>query len=58
VAQWGTAAVKKTFQQWASTPGAGYALSPATQITSGNISAPDVEMVQVDLTYDIGDVQS
>lgn len=54
--KWGTAADKKTFQEWRSVPGSGYSLSAATQITSGNISPPDVELVQTDLTYDIGDV--
>lgn len=56
--QWGTAAAKKTFQEWRSVQGAGYSLSPTTQITSGNISPPDVELVQTDLTYDVGDVQT
>lgn len=56
--QWGTAADKTTFQQWQSTPGSGYSLSPATQITSGNISAPDVELVQTDLTFDMGAPQT
>jgi hypothetical protein len=56
--QWGTAADKKTFQEWRSVPGSGYALSPATQITSGNISAPDVELVQTYLLFDGGDVGS
>jgi hypothetical protein len=55
-AQWGTAAASITVQAWESTPGAGYSLSPATQITSGNLSAPDVELVSTDLTYDVGDV--
>lgn len=55
-AQWGTAAAPKTFLPWQSTPGAGYALSPTTQITSGSLSAPDVELVQTDFTYDVGDV--
>lgn len=55
-AQWATAAVKKTFSQWRSIGGMGYALSPATQITSGNIAAPDVELVQTDLTFDVGEI--
>jgi hypothetical protein len=55
-ALWGTAANLQTFSEWRSVPGAGYSLSPATQITSGNPSAPAVELVQVDLTYDVGDV--
>jgi hypothetical protein len=56
VAQWGTVANLQTFSEWKSVPGAGYSLSPATQITSGNISAPNVELVSTDLTYDVGDV--
>lgn len=55
-AQWGTTADTKTFQSWGSTPGAGYSLSTAVQITSGSLSAPDSELVQIDLTYDVGDV--
>lgn len=54
--QWGAAADKKTFQEWRSVPGSGYSLSPATQITSGSLSAPDVELVQTDLSYDVGDI--
>lgn len=57
-AQWGTVADKQTFKRWASTPGGGYALSPAVQITSGNLSSPDAELVQLDLTYDVGDVRT
>lgn len=53
---WGTETDKKTFQEWRSVPGSGYSLSPATQITSGSISAPDVELVQTDLSYDVGDI--
>lgn len=55
-AQWGTTANKETFQTWQSTPGAGYSLSVGLQITSGNLSAPDVELIGIDLTYDVGDV--
>lgn len=55
-AQWGTVADLQTFSEWRSVPGAGYSLSPATQITSGNISSPNVELVQTDLTYDVGDI--
>jgi hypothetical protein len=56
--QWGAATAKTTFQDWRSVAGRGYALSVATQITSGSISAPDVELVQTDLTFDVGDVGS
>lgn len=53
---WGEAAQLNSYQEWQSTPGGGYAVSVATQITSGSASSPNVEMVQTDLTYDIGDV--
>jgi hypothetical protein len=56
--KWGGAADKITFQDWRSIAGSGYSLSVATQITSGSISAPDVELVQTDLTYEIGDIGS
>lgn len=58
VSKWGTASEKKTFQEWRSVPGQGYSLAAATQITSGNISPPDIELVQTDLTYDMGDIGS
>ncbi len=54
--QWATSPVTQTFQTWQSTPGAGYSLSPALQITSGSLSPPNVELVQIDLLYDVGDV--
>lgn len=55
---WGTPPTKTTFQQWQSINGAGYSLSPATQITSGSVAAPNVELVQTDLQYDIGEIGS
>lgn len=56
--QWGTTLEKSTYQKWQSTPGSGYALSTALQITSGNLSPPDAELVSIDLTFDLGDVGS
>ncbi|XUM19749.1 hypothetical protein ACRAVF_18970 [Bradyrhizobium oligotrophicum S58] len=55
-AKWGSVADKQTYQTWGSTPGGGYSLSTAVQITSGSFSAPDVELVSLDLLYDVGDV--
>jgi hypothetical protein len=55
---WGTALEKLTYQNWQSTPAGGYALAPAMQITSGNLSPPDAEIVAIDMTYDMGDVGS
>jgi hypothetical protein len=56
VAKWGVAQVLQVFQRWQSVSGSGYAIAPGVQITSGNISAPDLELVQVDVTYDQGDI--
>jgi len=53
---WGTKAVKTTISDWQSVGGTGYALSIAAQTTSGSASAPDVEYVQTELTYDMGDI--
>lgn len=55
---WGGSLEKSTYQDWQSTPGSGYALAIATQITSGNTSPPDAEIISTDMTYDTGDVGS
>ena len=55
---WGASADLKTRQDWRSVPGSGYSLSVAMQITSGAISPPNVELVQIDMTYDEGDIGS
>lgn len=57
-AVWGTAAAKQTFRDWQSVSGSGYALSVAAQVTSGSVSPPDVEYVETELTYDVGDIGS
>jgi hypothetical protein len=56
VSTWGTAVAKQTFRDWQSIAGSGYALAVASQITSGSASAPDVEFVEIELTYDMGDL--
>lgn len=55
---WGSTAEKQTFRRWQSVPGSGYALSVAAQITSGNTVPPDIEYVQTELSYDMGDIGS
>jgi hypothetical protein len=55
---WGAPQEKQTYQEWQSTPGGGYALAPALQITSGNLAEPDAELVSIDVLYDTGDVGS
>lgn len=57
-AVWGTAAAKQTFRDWQSVSGSGYALAVAAQVTSGSVSPPDVEYVETELTYDVGDIGS
>lgn len=54
--QWSAPAQKSTFLPWRSVPGSGYALSVAVQISSGSVPPPDVDLVQIDLLYDLGDV--
>ena len=55
-AVWGTAAIQQTFREWQSVSGSGYALSVASQVTSGSVSPPNVEYVETELTYDVGDL--
>ncbi len=55
---WGAQSLLNVYQQWQSVGGAGYAIAPCAQITSGSIVPPDVELVTFDLTYDMGDIVS
>lgn len=56
VSKWGATAIKRVFQKWKSISGSGYAVAPAAQISSGGIISPDVELVAIDMTYDLGDI--
>jgi hypothetical protein len=56
VSVWGTPAQKQTSRDWQSVAGSGYAISVASQITTGSASPPDVEYIETELTYDMGDV--
>lgn len=58
ISTWGTAAQKQTFRDWQSVAGSGYAVSVASQITSGSESRPDVEYIETELTFDSGDIVS
>lgn len=53
---WDQASQKTTKQEWQSIGGSGYALAPAIQITSGSLAPLDVELVSLDLTYDVSDI--
>lgn len=46
----------KVFKRWQSVGGSGQTIAPGIQITSGGIGPTDVELIQVDLTYDLGDI--
>ncbi|WKA31608.1 hypothetical protein [Bradyrhizobium roseum] len=58
VSLWGGTIELSVFKDWQSVGGAGYSIAPAVQITSGSIVSPKVELVQVDMTYDQGDIVS
>lgn len=58
VSTWGAPSDLSVFKRWQSVGGSGYSLAAAVQITSGSIVLPDVELVQVDMTYDEGDIGS
>jgi hypothetical protein len=55
---WGSEVAKRTFRHWQSIAGTGYALSVAAQVTSGSLSQPDIELVQIDMTFDMADIVS
>lgn len=55
---WGTEQAKTTYQKWRSISGSGTTLSVATQVTSGSIMQPNFDLVQTDLTFEIGEVGS
>lgn len=57
-AVWGASIELRTDQKWRSVSGSGYALSVATQVTSGATVPPNIELVQTDLMYDVGDIGS
>jgi hypothetical protein len=56
VSKWGGAQVKVSFGNWKSVPQNGDVLSPAVQITSGNLSPLDTEIVRIDVTYQIAEM--
>lgn len=55
---WSDAAAKKPFQQWRSVSGAGYAMAPALQITSGSVPPPSIDLVRIEVLVSGGDVGS
>lgn len=53
---WGISEEPKIFREWQSVGGAGCSIAPGIQITSGSLAPADVELVQVEMTYDLGDI--
>lgn len=57
-AVWSQAGERHTYQDWQSINGSGYACSVASQFTSGDVSPPEIEMIRIDVMYDVGDAVS
>jgi hypothetical protein len=57
--KWGTAAdgSKRRLSVWQNAPAVGEALAPGLQITSGRVTAPDLEIIALHLVYESGEVQ-
>jgi hypothetical protein len=53
---WDASVQKSIHQGWQSIGGEGYSLSVGAQITSGSLLPPDVELVSIDLTFDVSDL--
>lgn len=55
---WGGRAEKQIQQRWASVGGAGYAVAPGLQITSGSLTPLDTELIRLELSYTAAEVVS
>jgi hypothetical protein len=55
---WGAGTTLKIQQTWQSVGGTGYALTPCAQITSGAIIPLDTELIDLQMTFDVGDIFS
>lgn len=55
-ATWDASTQKSIHQRWQSIGGDGYSLSASVQITSGSLIPPDIDLVSIDLTYDVSDL--
>lgn len=53
---WGVSEEPRTYREWQSVGGSGCSIAPGIQITSGSLAPADVELVQVEMTYDLGDI--
>lgn len=55
---WSQTGARSTFQRWQSVSGVGYSIAPALQITSGGLSAPELDLVRLDVMFTTGDAVS
>lgn len=55
-AMWGQDGAKKIQQAWDSVGGAGYAMAPAVQITSGSVIPLDAEIIRLELSYQTAEI--
>jgi hypothetical protein len=53
---WGSGREKSVYQPWASVGGAGYALAPSLQVTSGSIRVMDAEIIKIAMTYEMAEI--
>ena len=53
---WGGGLFRGVQQDWTSVSGSGYAMAPGLQVTSGNITPLDTEVIRMELTYDVADI--
>lgn len=56
ISEWAVNEEPKIYRVWQSVGGAGCSIAPGIQITSGSLAPADVELVQVEMTYDMGDI--
>ena len=52
--QWGANGQQQRVSEWRTVYGNGYSLAPGLQITSGRLTAPDVQIISLDLLFEIG----
>jgi len=56
---WGGSAMAKRRQsEWQTVLASGQALAPGLSITSGRTAAPDVELIELDLQFEVGEVMA
>jgi hypothetical protein len=56
VSEWGDVGTLKTYMNWESVGGTGYAFAPDIQTTSGSIVPLDTEVIRIEVSYDLADI--